>query len=271
MTLITTLIAEDEPLAAEGLADWVKANPSLQLVAVCSDGISALAAIRDLSPSLVLMDINMPGMTGLEVLRALQSTGSSVAMPRVIFTTAYDEHALAAFELHAVDYLLKPFSQERFTEAIDHALTLSAQMKDDQSSAAQLSTDHAISNESANIEALQAIATPTFEPLTRLMVRDQGKIFPLNVDQIEYFKSDTKYTAIAYKGRQFLVRLAINAFDERLDAKRFIKLQRSCIVNLDFVDSMAPDEMSQLVVKMRDGSQFTASREVSKTLRNQAL
>ena len=276
MTLITTLIAEDEPLAAEGLADWVKANPSLQLVAVCSDGISALAAIRDLSPSLVLMDINMPGMTGLEVLRALQSTGSSVAMPRVIFTTAYDEHALAAFELHAVDYLLKPFSQERFTEAIDHALTLSAQMKDDQSSADHLSADQivsneSVSNESANIEALQAIATPTFEPLTRLMVRDQGKIFPLNVDQIEYFKSDTKYTAIAYKGRQFLVRLAINAFDERLDAKRFIKLQRSCIVNLDFVDSMAPDEMSQLVVKMRDGSQFTASREVSKTLRNQAL
>ena len=266
MTLITTLIAEDEPLAAEGLADWVKANPSLQLVAVCSDGISALAAIRDLSPSLVLMDINMPGMTGLEVLRALQSASSSVAMPKVIFTTAYDEHALAAFELHAVDYLLKPFSQERFIEAIDHALTLSAQMKVDQSS-----VDHAISNELASIDALQAIATPTSEPLTRLMVRDQGKIFPLNVDQIEYFKSDTKYTAIAYKGRQFLVRLAINAFDERLDAKRFIKLQRSCIVNLDFVDSMTPDEMSQLVVKMRDGSQFTASREVSKTLRNQAL
>ena len=266
MTLITTLIAEDEPLAAEGLADWVNANPNLQLVAVCSDGISALAAIRDLRPALVLMDINMPGMTGLEVLRSLQSARNASVMPRVIFTTAYDEHALAAFELHAVDYLLKPFSQERFTEAIDHALTINAQLKDD-----VLSNDQSSVDQAANIDALQAIATPSSEPLTRLMVRDQGKIFPLSVDQIEYFKSDTKYTAIAYKGRQFLVRLAINAFDERLDAKRFIKLQRSCIVNLDFVDSMTPDEMSQLVVKMRDGTQFTASREVSKTLRNQAL
>lgn len=266
MTLITTLIAEDEPLAAEGLADWVNANPHLQLVGMCSDGVSALTAIRDLSPALVLMDINMPGMTGLEVLRALVSSESSVALPKVIFTTAYDEHALSAFELHAVDYLLKPFSQERFTEAIAHTLTLSAQISDDPVN------NHSTGNyHLANIDALQAIATPSSEPLTRLMVRDQGKIFPLNVDQIEYFKSDTKYTAIAYKGRQFLVRLAINAFDERLDANRFVKLQRSCIVNLDFVDSMTPDEMSQLVVKMRDGSQFTASREVSKTLRNQAL
>ena len=261
MKTTATIIAEDEPLAAEGLAQWVNEHPNLNLVAVCPDGPSALAAIRAHQPDLVLMDINMPGMTGLQVLQALQleslqqGAGDRV-IPKVIFTTAYDEYALTAFELHAVDYLLKPFSQERFTQAIDHVAMLAPLTGSDSS---------------ANLDALAAIASPSTQPLQRLMVRDQGKIFPLNVDQIEYFKSDTKYTAIAYKGRQFLVRLAISAFDERLDPNRFIKLQRSCIVNLDFVDSMTPDEMSQLVVKMRDGSQFTASRDVSKALRGQAL
>ena len=260
MKTIATMIAEDEPLAAEGLAQWVNEHPDLSLVSICSDGPSALAAIRSLNPALVLMDINMPGMTGLQVLQALQQSGADTMMPKVIFTTAYDEHALTAFEVHAVDYLLKPFSQERFAQAIDHAIENVVNL------APQTASDT-----SANLDALTAIAAGSTDPLVRLMVRDQGKIFPLNVDQIEYFKSDTKYTAIAYKGRQFLVRLAISAFDERLDPNRFIKLQRSCIVNLDFVDSMTPDEMSQLVVKMRDGSQFTASREVSKALRNQAI
>eukprot|EP01136_Pigoraptor_vietnamica_P034157 Opistho-1_new@97814 len=125
MTMMKTkvLIAEDEPLAAEALADWVRALPQLELVASCADGESALAQIRALRPELVLMDIQMPGLTGLQVLRALADED---LRPAVIFTTAYDEHALTAFELHAVDYLLKPFSHARFTEAVEHALQGSA-------------------------------------------------------------------------------------------------------------------------------------------------
>jgi two-component system LytT family response regulator len=119
MSTTTVLIAEDEPLAAEALADWVKATPGLQLVAVCEDGEEALAQIRALKPALVLTDIQMPGLTGLQVVQSLQGDGHQ---PRIIFTTAYDQHALTAFELHAVDYLLKPFSRERFDEAVAHAL-----------------------------------------------------------------------------------------------------------------------------------------------------
>ncbi|HEY0954193.1 MAG TPA: response regulator, partial [Roseateles sp.] len=111
MSTTTVLIAEDEPLAAEALADWVKATPGLRLVAVCEDGEDALAQIRALKPGLVLTDIQMPGLTGLQVVQALQGDAHQ---PRIIFTTAYDQHALTAFELHAVDYLLKPFSRERF-------------------------------------------------------------------------------------------------------------------------------------------------------------
>jgi two-component system LytT family response regulator len=246
-TITTVLIAEDEPLAAESLADWVKATPGLQLVAVCEDGEAALAQIRALRPALVLTDIQMPGMTGLQVVQALQHEPSP---PRVIFTTAFDQHAVTAFELHALDYLLKPFSRERFDEAIAHVLREAAP------SAA---------------EVAQALGSPAGAPLTRLLVRDQGKIFPLQVDAIESLRSDNKYTAITSQGRSFLVRLPIASFEERLDTAKFLRVQRGCIVNLDFVDSMTPDENSQLVVQLRDGTRITANREVSKMLREQSL
>lgn len=248
---IRTLIAEDEPLASEALADWVAQLPQLQLVGVCADGISALAEIRRLQPGLIFMDINMPGMTGLQVLRSLTESDDDSNQPRVIFTTAYDEHALAAFELHAADYLLKPFTQERFNEAVEHALRA------------------VVSN--SQIKSTVDAAAEDSSPLTRILVRDQGKIFPLQVDAIEYLRSDIKYTAVASAGKQYLVRLPITAFEQRLDAQRFLKLQRSCIVNLDYVVSMTPDENSQLIVQMQDGSRFTANRDVSKKLREQSI
>jgi two-component system LytT family response regulator len=254
MTRITTLIAEDEPLASEALAEWVAQLPQLELVSVCADGLSALAEIRRLQPGLIFMDINMPGMTGLQVLRTLAES-EDAGQHRVIFTTAYDEHALAAFELHAADYLLKPFSQERFNEAVEHALR------------SVVSSD----SSSSTVEAAAAAATEDNSPLTRILVRDQGKIFPLQVDAIEYLRSDIKYTAVASAGKQYLVRLPITSFEQRLDPQRFLKLQRSCIVNLDYVVSMTPDENSQLIVQMQDGSRFTANRDVSKKLREQSI
>ena len=108
-------------------------------------------------------------------------------------------------------------------------------------------------------------------PLSRVLVRDQGRIFPLHVDAIEHLRSDTKYTAITSKGRSYLVRVPITSFERRLDASRFLKVNRSCIVNLDFVDAMTPDESSQFVVQMRDGTRVTASREVSKQLRADSI
>ena len=119
MTSITALIAEDEPLAAEALADWVKATPGLQLVAVCEDGEDALAQIRALKPALVLTDIQMPGLTGLQVVQALQGHDwGSGHQPRIIFTTAYDEFAVKAFELNALAYLLKPVDPARLAAAL---------------------------------------------------------------------------------------------------------------------------------------------------------
>ena len=244
---ITTLIAEDEPLAAEALADWVNDSPQLQLVRTCADGEAALDSIRELDPQLVLLDIEMPGMNGLQVLRALRDTDH---MPAVIFTTAYDEHALAAFELHAADYLLKPFARERFDEAVAHA-------------ASRIGTP-------APVDALEQVHAPQ-EPLTRLLVRDRGLIIPVAVDAIEMLQSDSKYTSVTTRGQNYLVRLPITSFEQRLDPGRFLKLHRGCIVNLEFVQSMKSSETSQLVVQMRDGTRITASREVSRKLREQSL
>ena len=246
-----TLIAEDEPLASEALSAWVNEMPMLELVGCRADGVSALKAIRELAPALVLMDIHMPAMSGLEVMRAL-AADRAIARPAVIFTTAYDQHAIAAFELHAVDYLLKPLDRDRFEEAIRHALSDDA--RDDRP-----------------LSALEGARSAEPAPLTRLLVRDQGKIVPVLVEDIEHLRADTKYTAVATRGHTYLVRLPITSFDERLDHRHFLKVNRSCIVNLDFVESMTPDEGSQLVLRLRDGSKVTASREVSKQLRADSL
>lgn len=262
---LTTLIAEDEPLAREGLADWVRSLPQLHLLGCVGDGLAALAAIRQQQPDLVLMDIQMPGLTGLQVLRALAEDGPRPG-PAVIFTTAYDEHALTAFELHAVDYLLKPFSRERFDEAVQHVVddaehrqrALPALEAAEQSTAASAQT------------SAQKDAQPQ-GPLTRVLVRDGARIVPLQMDAVEHLRSDTKYTALASLGRSYLVRLPIVSFEQRLDPARFLKVNRSCIVNLDFVVSMTPDESSQFVVQLRDGTRVTASREVSKQLRADSL
>ena len=256
MNRLKTLIAEDEALAREGLADWVGETAQLEQVGCVADGVSALRAIRELRPDLVLMDIQMPGLTGLQVLRALTAEATA-PLPGVVFTTAYDEHALTAFELHAVDYLLKPFSRERFDEAVQHVLQ-----------------QRRLPSSDDGLRALAALEAPQLAdttPLTRLLVRDMGKIIPLQVERIEHLRSDTKYTAIVSEGHTYLVRLPITHFGQRLDPRRFLKVNRSCIVNLDVVEAMVPDESSQLVVHLRDGNRFTASREVSKQLRADSL
>ena len=171
-------------------------------------------------------------------------------MPPVIFVTAFDHYARQAFDVHAVDYLLKPFSRERFDEAVAHALLRGA------------APPVAEALEDAGREA---------EPLTRILVRDRGMIIPVAVDTIELLQSDQKYTAIVSRGQQYLVRLPIASFEQRLDPQRFLKLHRGCIVNLEFVDGMKPADNSQLVVHMRNGTQITASREVSRRLREQSL
>jgi two-component system, LytTR family, response regulator len=247
MHIKTVLIAEDEPLARESLRDWILERPELRLVGEAADGAQALAQINLLKPDVVFMDIQMPEMTGLEVLKRLSH------LPEVVFTTAFDQHAVMAFELNAVDYLLKPFSRERFNAAVERLL----EAPQASGEALQLALSQAAGRDSAMLE--------------RILVRDRGRIFPLSVNAIEYLKADAKYTAIVSEKKTFLVRIGIAELGARLDPAKFIRIHRSVMVNLDFVESMTADDQSQLQLQMRDGSCLAASREASKMLRDMSI
>jgi two-component system LytT family response regulator len=243
---LRTLICEDEPLARDTLRDFITARPELQLVGEASDGAQALKMARALQPQLVFMDIQMPELTGLEVVRQLEGLQP---WPAIVFTTAFDQHAVTAFELHALDYLLKPFSQERFNRAVQRLL--------DEATAPREVAEQALTRDSG--------------VLHRILVRDRGQIFPLPTAEIEYLKSDAKYTQIAARGSSYYVRLALADIEPRLDPSRFLRVHRNAIVNLDFVQSMKPDEQSQLELLMKDGSRLLANREASKRLRDLSI
>ena len=228
MNRCRTLIAEDEPLAREGLADWVRQMPQLELAALCGDGASALAAIRAERPALVLMDIQMPGMTGLQVLRALAAEPQQ-PMPAVIFTTAFDEHALTAFELHAVDYLLKPIRLRRLFEALSRVRTV-----------APIST-----------EVLQKL-TP--EPRRHVSVQERGRVILVPVDKILYMRAELKYVTIRTAEREYLLEESLTRLEQEF-GERFVRIHRSCLVARDYVEAFERqsegEAEGQWVVKLR--------------------
>ncbi len=245
----TAFFAEDEPLARDVLRDAIYAHQSLRLVGEAADGASALERIERLRPNVVFMDIQMPEMTGLEVLRRLGY------LPQIVFTTAYDQYAVTAFELNAVDYLLKPFTQARFAAAVARLLEGPGHER--------------ASLEGALIQASRPAAAPA--RLERILVRDRGRIFPLAAGDIEYMKADSKYTVIAARGQHFLVRIGISELEAQLDPARFVRIHRSALVNLDFVESMRADDQSQLQIHMRDGTVLGANRDASRILRDMAV
>ena len=242
----TVFIAEDEPLARDVLRDAIYAHDRLRLVGEAADGAGALAQIERIRPDVVFLDIQMPEMTGLDVLRRLSFT------PDIVFTTAYDQYAVTAFELNAVDYLLKPFTRARFDAAVARLLE-----------APRLPREA--------LDGALAQAARGGGRVERILVRDRGRIFPLALTEIAYLKADAKYTAIAARGQTFLIRIGISELEAQLDPGRFIRIHRSTLVNLDFVDSMRADDQSQLLIQMRDGTVLTANREASKILREMAI
>ena len=253
MTSKTAFIAEDEPLAREALRDSVQTRAELKLIGEADNGRTALEQINLLRPDVVFMDIQMPEMTGLEVIKRLDY------QPQIIFTTAYDQYAVTAFELNALDYLLKPFSRDRFDAAVDRLLEESSKEYGQESRVEHYR------------QALAQVSPALPARLERILVRDRGHIFPVNTQQIAYLKSDAKYTALYVDGKTFLVRLGISELADRLDPARFIRIHRSVLVNLDFVDSMKTDEQSQLQLQMRDGTILVANRDASKMLRDMAI
>ena len=253
---IRALIVEDEPLARRQLRELIAGVPWLQCVGEAEDGVAAVRAVDELRPDLVFLDIRMPELNGLEVLERARHE------PAVIFTTAFDAYAVTAFELGALDYLLKPFGRERFLAAVERARRALG--------AARQAGDEWERDASTAVRARTALGGAA-GPVERIFVRDRGRIVPIPAREIERLDAEDDYVAVYARGRRFLVYLPLAEFERRLDPDRFLRVHRSHVVNLDYVTALVPYDGARLQVEMRDGTKLMASRARSRELRHLAI
>lgn len=242
----TAVIVDDDALARERLKDLIAEVPLVEVIGEAADGNTAVEVLDRLRPDVAFMDIEMPAGSGLEVIQRLEHT------PVVIFTTAYDHYAVTAFELAAVDYLLKPFGAERLAEALGRAVRLVGKTEE---------------SESLRVRAQEALGSE--DSLTRLFLRERDGILPLAVEAITRFEADGDYVVVHAGDRQHLVRLRLQDLEERLGG-RFLRVHRSHLVNLDHVKVFEHHEDGRLVVVMDDATRIIASRSRSRELRRLA-
>ena len=241
---IRTLIIDDEPLARERIRTLLQSEPEVELLEECADGPAGLAAIRKHSPDLVFLDVQMPGMGGFELLQELEAE----RLPLVIFVTAYDQHALKAFEIHALDYLLKPFKPARFRQTVQRARETLAK---EQAGAATQS-----------LLQLLGAAKPPAERLARLAVRVGEKVLFVKTEHIDYIESAGNYVVVHVGKENHVVRDTLTALEQKLDPKQFLRISRSTLVNLDQVKELQPLFKGEHVVVLHRGQQLTMTRGI---------
>jgi len=231
------IIIDDEPLARSIIREYLAFHPELELIAECNDGFEGVKTIQQLQPDLIFLDIQMPKINGFEMLELIENP------PAVIFTTAFDEFAIKAFESYAVDYLLKPFSQERFNKAVTKS-TLSGKP----------------SAGRENLGSLLASATNSPSEQQRVVVRLSGKIRIIPVEDIHYLEAADDYVKIHTKEGYFLKNKTMNHFEQVMDAQHFVRSHRSYIVNIQQITRIDPYEKDNHVAILRSGAQVPVSR-----------
>jgi two-component system LytT family response regulator len=252
---LRAVLADDEPPALATLRLLLAGDPEIEVVAECTTGPEAAEAIRREAPDLVLLDVQMPGATGLEVAEAL----SRVDGPRIIFVTAHAQHALRAFDAEAVDYLLKPFDDERFERALARAKT-AVRERQALGLARQLGSLGAADPARPGPPGPQlALAQPP-EPLTRLAVRDGGAVHLVAVEAIDWIGAQDYYAELHAGGRSWLLRESLRSLEARLDPRRFVRIHRAAIVNLDRIRTLEPASHGDLLAVLSDGSHLRVSR-----------
>jgi two-component system LytT family response regulator len=239
---VSVVIADDEPVARAGLRDMLAEVDWMHVVGEAASGPAAVEAINTLRPELVFLDIQMPGLLGTDVLAQVSH------QPFVVFTTAYAQHAVAGFELGALDYILKPFGPERLARSLERVR-------------AAFGEPNVLPAFSRLREALSN------GPMSRLFVRSGGGIIPVAVADIAWFESSGDYVT-AHVGRsRYMLHLALSRLEARLDAKRFVRIHRTSIVNLDHVVAFRVGGKGRLVAELDDGAKVMVSRERAKELR----
>jgi two-component system, LytTR family, response regulator len=233
---LRVVIVDDEPLARAMVRQCIQLHEGVEIVAECANGFEAVKAVAELSPDLLFLDVQMPKLSGFEVLELI---GRDVA---VVFTTAYDQYALRAFEVHAVDYLLKPFTEERFAEALSRAR-------------ARLSAKDVVP-----LEALVADAKPRQAPLERVLVRDGSQVHVLPVARIDYVEAQDDYVAFKSEGKSHLKEQTLGSVEAALDPGRFVRIHRSYLLNIDRIARVELYAKDSRVAVLRDGTRLPVSR-----------
>ena len=235
---IRAVIVEDEELARGVLHELLAEHPEVEVVGECSNGFEAVKHVPELKPDLLFLDIQMPKLNGFEVLELLQNKDDMA----VIFVTAYNEHALKAFEVHAVDYLLKPFAAGRFAEALERAKQRIGR------------------KEAVPTEALATAARPQGHYAERIPVKDGARVHIIPAAKLDYAEAQDDYVSLSSEGKKYLKQGTISNLEASLDPKDFLRIHRSYLVRLERVARLEPLSKDSHVVTLRDGARLPVSK-----------
>lgn len=252
---VRAVIVDDEPAARRGVRLLLSRDPEITVVGEAADGIEAVDLIRRERPEMVFLDVQMPGIDGFEVLRRVEGAASMA----VVFVTAYDEHAIKAFEINAVDYVLKPYEDERFFAAVRRAKT---ELRGRDAEALALRLARLLQH----VEREAAGSTQESKPAggedrsDRILLKSSGEIFLLKADEIDWIEAEGDYMKFHASGKTHLLRETMARLESRLDPRRFIRIHRSTIVNIDRVRKLTPAFAGEYAVVLGDGTKLRLSR-----------
>jgi len=240
--MIRTLIVDDEPLARERIRALLSRESDIDVIGECREGREAVEVIRRDKPALLFLDVQIPELDGFEVVKSL----GNGELPVTVFVTAYDQYALQAFEVHAVDYLLKPFDEERFKKALDRARK-AIQARDGSGFSERL------------LALLQDLKAP-HGFLERFVVKNAGRLFFLRADEIDWIESSGNYACLHVGHESHLLRETMSGLEARLDPARFVRIHRTAIVRIDQIKELHPLFHGEYEVVLREGTRLTLSR-----------
>lgn len=247
MRHLRAVIADDEPLARKKLRAFLTERSDVQCVGEAKNGLEAVEVVDRLDPDLLFLDIRMPGLSGLEVIERISVS------PHIVFTTAFDRFAVTAFELQALDYLLKPFSEDRLDQALGRARQAIGMQKDGE-----------LRNRVRDVTDRSGF-------VSRLFVRKRGQIVPVRIADVELLEAGDEYVTLYSGTDRYFVSVRLRDLEAQLDPAHFVRVHRSYLVNLDHVKALTPYDGARLQVELANGRSVVASRSHSKALRRLAV
>jgi two-component system, LytTR family, response regulator len=236
MKKIKALIVDDEELARGLVREYLEPYPNIDIIAECGNGFDTVKIVSEQNPDLMFLDIQMPKLSGFEVLELLEEP------PAVIFVTAFDQFALKAFEVHAVDYLLKPFSKERFNEALQHAL------------------DRIEKHKPERTKEIIAASKPNNQILERVLIKEGSKVHVIPAEKIDYMEAQDDYVSFRVEGKAYLKLQRLSDLESSLDPKRFVRIHRSFILNIERLAKIELYAKDSRTAILKDGTQLSVSR-----------